>query len=84
MRTKESEARLRAVLTKMSKQDASAIGIDDDLIEGLGLDSLQGLRVLAALEKSFAVRFDDGKLGELRTIRSLLDAIQEARKEPAS
>lgn len=84
MKGKETEAHLRAVLTKMAKQDAGAIGVDEDLIERLGLDSLQGLRVLAALEKSFQVRFEDGSLGELRTICSLLDAIREARKEPAS
>ena len=80
----ESEARLRAVLSKTTKQDTTGIGVDEDLIERLGLDSLQGLRVLAALEKSFAVRFPDGRLGELRTIRSLVAAIREARKEPAS
>ena len=84
MKSKETDARLRAVLAKMAKQDVDAIGVEEDLIERLGLDSLQGLRVLAALEKSFQVRFEDGHLGELRTIRSLLDAIREARKEPTS
>ena len=84
MKGKDTEAHLRAVLAKVAKQDAGAIGVDEDLIERLGLDSLQGLRVLAVLEKTFQVRFEDGNLGELRTIRSLLDAIRDARKEPAS
>lgn len=84
MKGKETEVHLRAVLAKMAKQDVGAIGVEEDLIERLGLDSLQGLRVLAALEKHFQVRFEDGGLGELRTIRSLLDAIRDARKEPTS
>jgi acyl carrier protein len=87
MTPKETEARLRAVLVKTSKatpETVAAVGPDDDLIEALGLDSLQGLRVLAALEKDFEIRFEDARLGELRTLRALLDAIREARKERAS
>lgn len=84
MKSESTEARLRAVLAKMSKQDVASVGPEEDLIERLGLDSLQGLRVLAALEKTFAVRFEDERLAELRTIRSFLEAIRVARKEPAS
>ena len=87
MKPKETEARLRAMLVKMSKASAAevaAIGPDEDLIERLGLDSLQGLRVLAALEKDFETRFEDARLGELRTIHQLSDAIRAARKEPVS
>jgi acyl carrier protein len=81
-----TEARLRRVLLEVTRRDeVLALGRDDDLVERLGLDSLQGLRVLAALEKRFGVRFQDERLGELRTIARLEQAVgADGRKGAAS
>ena len=51
------------------------MALDDDLARELAIDSLAGLRVLAAVEKRFDVRFPDERLSELRTLRQLLDCI---------
>ena len=69
------EARVRTVIAEISRQQVSALGLDDDLVERLGLDSLQGLHILAALEKRLEVRFPDERLAELRTIRRLMEAV---------
>lgn len=55
--------------------DASAVGLDDDLTEVLDIDSLAELRMLAAAEKRFDVRFADDQLAMLRTLRRLRDAL---------
>jgi len=73
-----TEERLRTLLSEISKRDVSALGIDDDLVVSLGLDSLAGLRVLAAVEKQFDVTFPDDQLSKLRTLRRLLDGINES------
>ena len=77
------EARVRAVLAEVSKEDVSALGLDDDVVERLGLDSLQGLHLLAAVEKRFLVRFPDERLGQLRTVRRIVDAIRADGKGSA-
>ena len=69
------ERRLRAVLGEVSRRDLSGTGLDDDLVRELGLDSLAALRMLAAVEKHFDVRFPDDKLAEFRTLRQLRDVI---------
>lgn len=71
------EAKLRALLSEISNRDVSALGLDDDLVESLGLDSLAALRVLAAVEKQFDVTFPDDQLAKLRTLRRLLAGIKE-------
>ncbi len=69
------EAELRDTLSRMFKLDASQIGLDADLVMELGLDSLASLRLLAAVEKQFKMRFPDQRLSEYRTLRQLMECI---------
>jgi acyl carrier protein len=70
------EAELRSLLADVCARDVSEIKLDDDLVSELGLDSLAGLRVLAAVEKRFDVQFPDHRLGEFRTMKQLLEIIE--------
>jgi acyl carrier protein len=81
MSDRDVEQRLRAMLGEVSRQDLSRLGQDDDLVLELGLDSLAALRLLAAVEKRFDVRFPDEQLGDFRTLRRLRDFIRSAGKE---
>ena len=84
MKSEEVERLVRALLGELSKRDVSALGRDEDLVERLGLDSLQGLSFLAAVEKRFQVRFPDERLTALRTVGALVEGIQSVRREPVS
>lgn len=75
------EQQLRTLLSEASRKDMSGAGLDDDLVAVLGLDSLTSLRLLATVEKRLGVSFPDERLSELRTLRRLLDFIQDARGE---
>jgi acyl carrier protein len=77
---RDREQRLRAVLAEVSRQDLGRNALDDDLVRELGLDSLAALRLLAAVEKHFDVRFPDERLAEFRTLRQLLDFIARAQE----
>jgi len=49
----------------------------DATLEGLGIDSLNGLRIVAAVEKRFGVNIPDEEIGKIRTmpqIFALVDA----------
>ncbi len=74
------EADLRALLAGIAGPDAATVDLDADLIEALGIDSLAGLRVLAAVEKRFGVRFPDERLGDFKTLRELLDFVGQGGK----
>ena len=76
MSERSREKDLRTLLAEVSGQDAWRVGSDDDLVYELGLDSLAGLRMLAAVEKRFGIRFPDEHLGEIRTLKQLLDLIE--------
>ena len=76
MSCRKREKALRDLLAETSKRDVSRITLEDDLVKELGLDSLSGLALLAAIEKHFDVRFPDERLGEFRTMGQLLGVIE--------
>jgi acyl carrier protein len=69
------EPELRELLAEISGRKTASLAPDDDIIAVLGLDSLAGLRLLAAIEKRFDVRFPDERLSEFRTLRALLEVV---------
>ncbi len=84
MNERDVEEELRALLNKTSQEKVATLGLDDDLVERLGLDSLAGLRLLAAVEKHFTVRFPDERLGEFRTMRLIMEVITSRPEEKPS
>src|SRR4029453_16360152 len=73
------EARIRELIGRVAKLDVSQLQSDDDLVEGLGGDSLQGLQILAGVEKQFDVRLPDDELIKMRTIGRIADAVHKLR-----
>lgn len=74
-----TEARVRALIADVAKRDVAALASEDDLVEHLGVDSLLGLQILAAVEKRFEVRLPDDELIHLRTIGRIGAAVERAR-----
>lgn len=70
---------VRAAIGDVTRLDASALGSDDDLVERIGIDSLQGLQILATVEKRLDVRLPDEELIHLRTIARIVTAVERAR-----
>lgn len=61
---------------------ASEINAQTDLRDDLGLDSLQAVTVVMALEQEFDVEVDDQEIDGLRTVGDILDLL--ARKTGAA
>lgn len=76
MNDKQREETLREILARVARKDVSELALEDDLVEKLGIDSLAGLRVLAAVELRFDVRFPDERLGEFRSMKRVLEFIE--------
>ena len=79
-----AEARVRGLIQDVSRRDTSALGRDDDLVEAIGMDSLEGLQILAMVEKRFDVRLPDEELVQMRTIGRIADSIEHLRQGGAS
>ena len=78
------EAQVREIIAAISRQDLASVRIDDNLVEVLGVDSLQGLQILAAVEKRFGIRLPDEELIRMRTIGAIVAAVAQLRQEIAS
>ena len=84
MKHNSVETELRKVVARMSNQDVSTLDHDDDLIVALGMDSLDGLRLVAAVEQNFGAYFPDEQISSLRTFRRLHDSLEAVLMEKAS
>jgi acyl carrier protein len=69
------EAGVRAAMAAVAGPEAQDVGRDEDLAEALAVDSLQGLQILAGVEKRFGVRLPDDELIHLRTVGRIADAV---------
>jgi acyl carrier protein len=78
------EAQVREIIAVISRQDLASVRIDDSLVEVLGVDSLQGLQILAAVEKRFGIRLPDEELIRMRTIGAIVAAVAQLRQESVS
>ena len=78
------EAQVREIIAAISRQDLASVRIDDNLVEVLGVDSLQGLQILAAVEKRFGIRLPDEELIQMRTIGAIVAAVARRQQEIAS
>jgi long-subunit acyl-CoA synthetase (AMP-forming)/acyl carrier protein len=75
----ELVTRLRGLVGEVTKRDAASLAEDADLVQALGLDSLESLRVLALVEKRFDVRFEDAEIHAIRTLGQLAEAVARRR-----
>ncbi len=71
----EALAKLRATIGEVTQVQLDNTSVDEDLVAFLGLDSLGGLRMLAAIEKRFDICFPDEELGKLKTLDTLARSI---------
>ena len=48
---------------------------------GLGLDSVDALEIVVAVESEFDIRIEDGDMPEIRSVNSIVDLIMARRAE---
>lgn len=80
--TDEVVERARRALAKELKIPAERIQDDTDLEKDLGLDSLDRLRLVFAIEEEFGITIDDESIPEDGRFRAVVEALL-ARSQPA-
>ena len=56
--------------------DISSI-TDDTLLTALGLDSLDLVEIMLEIEEAAGIEFEDDKIASVKTVKDVLDAIEE-------
>ena len=75
---KDLTHRLKQTLVERLDLDRQTEEIPDDCLlfgVGLGLDSVDALEIVVAVEGEFGIRVEDGDMQEIRSVNSIVDLI---------
>jgi acyl carrier protein len=67
------------IVAAITRTPRELIDSETDLRVALNVDSLQGLQILAAVEKQFGVRVPDEELDSYSTVREIVQTIERLR-----
>lgn len=70
-----------AVIAQVAKVPESRLTLDTDLRNDLNVDSLQGLQIMALLEKKFDVSIPDEELDMYTSVRLIVEIIEQLVSE---
>jgi acyl carrier protein len=73
------EQKVIEVVSRITRVPASTIDPDEDLRVAYNVDSLQGLQIVAAVERAFDVRVRDDEIDFYTTVRSIADTIRRLK-----
>ena len=64
---------LRALISEISEME----DIPDDVsFKDLGIDSMMGVEIVAAIERQYKIKIDDNELAEISTLNKSLDLVK--------
>ena len=81
---KDLTHRLKQTLVERLDLDRQTEEIPDDCLlfgVGLGLDSVDALEIVVAVEGEFGIRVEDGDMKEIRSVNSIVDLILSRRTQ---
>jgi acyl carrier protein len=64
---------LRALIAEISEVDEIP---DDTHFKELGIDSMMGVEIVAAIERQYKIKIDDGELAEISSLNKSLDLVK--------
>jgi acyl carrier protein len=70
------EERVRQIVATVSKRSPDEIQADADLRVAYGIDSLQGLLIIAHLEKAFNVTLDVHDLDHCKSVNDVVAVVE--------
>ena len=84
---KDLTHRLKKTLVERLDLDRQTDEIPDDCLlfgVGLGLDSVDALEIVVAVEGEFGIRVEDGDMKDIRSVNSIVDLILSRRTREES
>ena len=69
---KQLESEIRAIVAEIIEVEPEELTLEAKFVEDLGMDSMQALEIMAAVEKKYKVQFPEDYLGKIANLSSLL------------
>jgi len=76
MPTDELTGRILAIIAETQRKDASQVTIDSSF-EELGIDSMDGVNIIFALENEFDINVPDEEVKTIRSVRDMVDGVRK-------
>ena len=68
---------VQAALAKQFELDPSTIGMDTNIVDDLGADSLDVVELIMSLEDNFGITISDEDAAELTTVRRIVEYLEK-------
>lgn len=75
--------RFRDLIVELAGVDTQQVSLEASLVDDLGLDSLDEVEVLIAVEDEFSVLIDDDEVEKIITVSDAVTLIDKARRAAA-
>ncbi len=72
---------LRALISEIAEMDEIP---DDTSFKDLGIDSMMGVEIVAAIERKYQVKIDDAELAQVTTLNASMAFVQQKLHGPLS
>jgi acyl carrier protein len=76
-----AEERLRKLISKVLKVDEAAITPESHFVRDLGMESVQSIELIAAIEEEFDVEIDEDEVANVLTFGKSLAYVQKKLEE---
>ena len=71
------ENEIRGMIAEITEQDPQKITLDAKFVEGLGMDSMMALEIMAGMEKKYRITIPEEKLPQMTTLRETIAIVKE-------
>lgn len=71
---------LKQIIAEVMKVDPREIDEETTLVEDLGADSLDIMRIIINIEERFSLKLPDGTVNKLNTLRDAVEMIKKVKK----
>jgi acyl carrier protein len=76
------ETEIVEIVSAIAKTPAADIGLDTDLRLDLNVDSLQGLQIMAAIERRFGIDVPDDDLDQYTSVGVIAETVARLARRP--
>ncbi|MFA5183145.1 MAG: acyl carrier protein [Syntrophales bacterium] len=73
-------AEIKSLVAKVIKLPEEKVGLDADIFSDLGVDSLLGVEIFAALDKKYNLDIPESRLENVTTVRDIVKLVEEMVK----
>lgn len=70
-------AEIKSLVAKVIKLPEEKVGLDADIFSDLGVDSLLGVEIFAALDKKYNLDIPESRLENISTVNDIVRLVEE-------